>query len=78
MHPLLVALKPERDKEALDWEICGRRVAKARKALNICQKSLAIEMGFNQPYLSDLEHGRRKWTVELFQSAIDAMQRLLQ
>lgn len=64
------------DEVVLDSPATASRIIAAREASKVSQKALAIEMGISQPYLSDLEHGNRKWSMELFLKAKDALVRL--
>lgn len=60
----------------IDSPASAAKLLAARKSAGISQKALAIEMGITQPYLSDLEQGNRKWSVQLFFKAKEALGRL--
>ena len=47
----------------------GRAVAAVRKQRKMSQRELALAMGISRQHLCHLEHGRRKWTMTLIDSA---------
>ena len=77
-NKLLADLQPIPSKQiALDSEKTAPEIVRVRQALDISQKSLAMEMGITPSYLCDLETNRRDWNMELFTAAKEAMGRLL-
>lgn len=72
MKPILDA-----SDQLLDTAETAKMVVFVRVQMGVSQKALAIEMGINQSYLCDLEKGKRRWSLALFNSAKDALQRIL-
>lgn len=60
----------------LDTDKTAIAITETRQVLNISQKALAIEMKISQSYLCDLEQGKRRWSLDIFNSAKSAMERL--
>ena len=71
-------LKPvlKTDDALLDTPATATAIVKAREALGISQKALALELAVSQSYLCDLEKGSRRWSLALFNSAKSALERL--
>lgn len=61
----------------LDSDRTAEIVLKAREALDLPRKAVAIEAGLHISYLCDLEHGNRKWNMALFNRVKQAMERLM-
>lgn len=79
-NDILANLKPvpAPDDMLLDNAAVAAAILKARLDLGLLQKTVALEMGISQPYLKDLEHGHRRWSLKLFNDAKAAMERLTQ
>lgn len=77
-NDLVRKLKPIPDGSdmLLDNEKTAAQFLEIRKTLNIEQKTLALEMGVSQGYLCDLEQGKRRWSLLIFNSAKAALERL--
>lgn len=60
--------------ESLDHSAIGKNVRKTRMGQRISLRSLAIAMGISAPHLSDLERGRRNWTQERYDQAINQIE----
>lgn len=60
----------------LDTEKTAVAITETRQVLDISQKALSIEMKISQSYLCDLEQGKRRWSLEMFNAAKSAMERL--
>lgn len=60
----------------LDTKKTAEQFLKVREALGIEQKTLAAEMRVSQPYLCDLEKGKRRWSLALFNYTKAALERL--
>jgi predicted transcriptional regulator len=56
--------------DSLDHAAIGALIRKARTSRRIGLKDLAKAMAVSAPYLSDLERGRRNWTVERYVRAV--------
>ena len=52
---------------SLDSVKMGALLIAVRESLGIQQKALAAEMKISASYLSDLEYGKRDWTMEKFE-----------
>ena len=77
-NPVIAKLQPVMvTQEICDRVKCGQIIGDACRALRISQKALALELGMKAPYINDLLQGRRNWTVERFDQAKAAMERLL-
>ena len=50
-----------------DHVAIGERLRKLREFRRVQAKTVAEILGISQSYLSDLEHGRRWWTMEKIQ-----------
>ena len=48
---------------AQSWRLFGEKVRDARKAAGVSGREMARRMGISAPTLSDLELGRRHWTL---------------
>jgi predicted transcriptional regulator len=77
MKPIVTFLYPTVNKTelVLDGRI-GADISEVRRTLKISQKALASEMKMKQSQLCDLEQGRRRWTMALFNTASEALRRL--
>lgn len=56
-----------------DYVALGAKLKKKRENANLTLREVAELMGISISYLSDLEHGRKKWTIaktEAFNRAI--------
>lgn len=62
------------ESKAPDHVAIGASVRSARLIRRLSQKRLAIEVGITQPYLCDLECGRRKWNDTLFFKVVEALE----
>lgn len=51
----------------------GKRIRTARVKSGKSLRWLANKMGFTAPFMSDLELGRRNWTMEKFECATDIL-----
>ena len=47
----------------------GARIREFREKNNISLRRLAVAMKISPPFMSDLERGRRNWTLEKFNLA---------
>lgn len=57
----------------LDYPVMGKRIAQRRKALKIKQHNLAEEIGISNNYLSSIERGREKPSLEVFVSICNCL-----
>ena len=60
---------PTTTVEKIDHLEAGKRIRAMREQAGMSVRRLAKEMGFSAPFVSDLELGRRNWTVENFNRA---------
>lgn len=60
----------------IDNEATGKAIKKRRDLLSVLQGDLASRLGFSQGYMSDLERGKRNWTEELFEQAVQAIDQM--
>jgi transcriptional regulator with XRE-family HTH domain len=60
----------------IDHVATGALVRKARAGKRISLRDMAIALNVSAPYLSDLERGRRNWTVERYAQAVKLIKRL--
>ncbi len=67
---------PAGDDSLLDSQATAALVVKTREMIGASQKMLALEMGVTPSYLCDLEKAHRRWSLKLFNSAKEALQRL--
>jgi len=51
----------------LDHAGVGRKLVQTRKAAGVSQKTMAAQLGISCPYLSQLEHGKRRWPMALIE-----------
>lgn len=51
----------------------GREMAARRKQARVTLREVAAHMGFSVGYVSDLEHGRKKWRGGLVIAYMDAV-----
>ena len=51
----------------------GKRLAQMRKERKISQEQLAELSGLNRPYISGIEHGKRKVSLEVIVSLAKAL-----
>ena len=58
---------------AIDYQIIGRRLQDSRKAQNMTQEALAEQVGITVVYLSKVENGRVRPTLELLDSLCDKL-----
>ncbi len=58
---------------AIDYQMIGRRLQDSRKAQNLTQEVLAERVGITVVYLSKVENGRVRPTLELLDSMCDAL-----
>lgn len=58
----------------LDYDNIGCRIATRRKLLGIRQKSLAEKIGISNNYLSSIEHGSEKPSLDIFVKLCNALQ----
>jgi len=54
----------------------GKRIRAAREKAGKSLRWLAHELGITPPFLSDLELGRRNWSAERFQKAVEVLNEL--
>lgn len=52
----------------------GKRVRALREKSGVSLRQLARDMKLSAPFLSDLERGRRNWSVENFKKAVQLLQ----
>lgn len=57
----------------LDYPMMGKRIAQRRKSLKIKQHDLAEKIGISNNYLSSIERGREKPSLEVFVSICNAL-----
>lgn len=78
-NAIIEKLKPILDTSdaLLDTPKTAAQILKARIDLKISQKALAIEMEISQAYLCDLETGKRRWSLALFNFAKAGMERMI-
>lgn len=58
---------------AIDYQLIGRRLQDSRKAQKITQEVLAERVGITVVYLSKVENGRVRPTLELLDSLCDTL-----
>lgn len=58
---------------AIDYQMIGRQLQDSRKAQNLTQELLAERVGITVVYLSKIENGRVRPTLELLDSLCDAL-----
>ena len=58
---------------AIDYQTIGRRLQDGRKAQKLTQEALAEQVGITAVYLSKVENGRVRPTLELLDSLCDTM-----
>jgi helix-turn-helix protein len=56
-----------------DYEDLGQRMNRLRKKAGRSLKSVAVQMGVSEGYLSDMERGARPWTPDLMTKFIDGI-----
>ncbi len=56
---------------AIDYQTIGRRLQDSRKGQNLTQEALAERVGITVVYLSKVENGRVRPTLELLDSLCD-------
>ena len=74
--PLSRLVLVEKTEKRVDSQATGLLLRSVREKLKIEQKTLAIEMGFSQSYIADLELGRRGMTRELFEKFRTSLKQL--
>jgi transcriptional regulator with XRE-family HTH domain len=67
---------PTMSSDSLDHAAIGALIRKARTSKRIGLQDLAMAMAVSAPYLSDLERGRRNWTVERYAQAVKLIKKL--
>lgn len=67
---------PSQEDTFLDSEKTAAAIMAARESGNVSQKTLSMEMDISQSYLCDLEKGTRRWSLDLFNKAKAALERL--
>ena len=77
-NPSIRNLKPilNGDDVLLDTPKTAELITGLRKKFKIAQKVLAIEMNISISYLSDLESAKRRWSLDLFNRAKNALERV--
>lgn len=55
----------------LDNALCGAEVRRWREGAELSLRQLAKRLRFTPSYLSDLEHGRRNWSLAMLHAAWD-------
>lgn len=58
----------------LDYENLGKRIAKRRKNVNIKQNALAEMLGISNNYLSSIERGKEKPSLEIIVKIFNILQ----
>lgn len=48
-----------------DWKARGAEMMRARKTAGVKLREVAVLMNLSVGYISDLEHGRKRWTPRL-------------
>jgi len=61
-------------REEVDHKECGRIVRAVRAERNITGKRLAELLGVSAAYVCGLEHGKRKWTPQLYVKILTVIQ----
>lgn len=64
---------PHKQTSTVDHKRCGDVVRQARKRKSLSLRKLSTKVGVSLSYLSALELGRRRWTQELFESVLHAI-----
>lgn len=59
-----------------DERVFGREMQKRRKTARLTLRELSTELGKSIGYLSDLEHGRKRWGQGMIIAYGDAVERL--
>jgi transcriptional regulator with XRE-family HTH domain len=72
----LPATPPTISTDSLDHAAIGALIRRARTSKRIGLKDLAKALAVSAPYLSDLERGRRNWTVERYAQAVKLIKKL--
>ena len=61
---------PTTNIKIIDHAESGKRIRGMRTRAGISLKTLAIKLELSSAYVSDLEHGRRNWTANLFERSV--------
>ena len=60
-------------KTHLDYQLLGKRIAEWRKNAKITQEDLAFLTGMSIPFISEIEHGKKKPSLETIVSIANAL-----
>lgn len=60
-------------KRRIDYILLGSRIQEWRIRLNITQEELAYEAGLSVPFISEIEHGKKKPSLDTVVAIADAM-----
>lgn len=67
---------PSKQISQIDHAAAGSEIRKFRLSKKKSLRWLAEKMGYKPPFLSDLERGRRNWTVETYELAGKILRRV--